>query len=179
MLPLLSSSFFFFGVPCCCVMKQQQWIVIQRWKKKSYKEGLPMFWRVCVWHKVLDQWGCEIPLNPSAAIGWSSPDSCAWTGKAVRREGKLLCPSKFSFSVSSFIPCPLSPPLHMQLSPKVHAVRGIPWSRIATKCKQIEMPRKQKWSRFVAVEKVDHKKKAKKKSCQHVWNPPFSPADSF
>lgn len=35
------------------------------------------------------------------------------------------------------------------------------------------MPRKQKWSRFVAVEKVDHKNKAKKKSCQHAWNPPF------
>lgn len=104
----------------------------------------------------------------------------------VLGQGKLYG-EKESFSVqvnflslfpASFL-APFPPPLHMQLSPKVHAVRGIPWSRIATKCKQIEMPRKQKWSRFVAVEKVDHKKKAKKKSCQHVWNPPFSPADSF
>lgn len=124
-------------------------------------------------------------------------DTKFWTSEAVKYlripqlllAGAPLTPvlgqgelygAKESFSVQvnflSLFPAPFLapfPPLHMQLSPKVHAVRGIPWSRIATKCKQIEMPRKQKWSRFVAVEKVDHKNKAKKKSWQHAWNPPF------
>jgi len=66
-------------------------------EKEKKKEKLPLFGRVCVAHKVR-LW------NPSewetAASGWNSTYSCAWTVRVIQREEKLPRPRQAALALS-------------------------------------------------------------------------------